>query len=81
MDQDRLTRLIEFFIIGVAMGVTEDLIAIVLATNAEIRPHVIGIVVLVAVPFAILSELVVDSSKFVYFENVAAWLASQFQDR
>ena len=46
------------------MGVTEDLIAIHFATEAVITPHVFKVALFVALPFAIISELVVDSKIF-----------------
>ena len=62
--RQRLIRFLEFLFIGVAMGLVEDLLAIVLATDAEIEPQVVLIVLLVAIPFAALSELVVDHPNF-----------------
>ena len=56
-------RVLEFFIIGVIAGIVEDVIAIRAATDAIIDWKVIGIVALVAIPFAILSELIVDHFK------------------
>lgn len=55
-------RLIEFFIVGLLMGVTEDLLAILLATDAELNLKVVAVAALVAFPFAIISELIVDSA-------------------
>ncbi|MEF8902910.1 MAG: hypothetical protein V5A29_03090 [Haloarculaceae archaeon] len=49
------------------MGVTEDVIAIAMTTDVEISPEMVGVVV-VALPFAVLSELVVDHPAFGYFE-------------
>lgn len=72
MDPPRLARLLEFFSIGVLMGVTEDLTVVLLATNEEITLEVIGIIVLVAIPFAGLSELVVDRPEFDLLECFAA---------
>lgn len=60
----RFERFIEFLLIGVAMGVIEDLLAVKLATGEPITLEVIGIVVLVTVPFAAFSELVVDDTDF-----------------
>lgn len=42
----------------------EDLIAISLATNEEIDLRVFMIAFFVALPFAIISELIVDHEKF-----------------
>jgi len=62
--RQRLIRFLEFMVIGVAMGLIEDLLAIVLATDAELEPQVILIVLLVSIPFAALSELIVDHPRF-----------------
>jgi hypothetical protein len=58
------------------MGVTEDIIAIAVTTDAEITPETLGIVLFIVVPFAIVSELVVDHPTFGYFERVAEWVAT-----
>lgn len=57
-------RLAEFLIIGVVMGVTEDLIAVKLATGEKIDLQILFIVLLVALPFAVVSELIVDHPRF-----------------
>lgn len=54
----------EFLLIGVVVGVIEDLIAIFFATETTINFRVFWIVLLVAVPFAFLSEVVVDHPRF-----------------
>ena len=59
-----LARLLEFFIVGLVLGVAEDLIAITLATEQAIDLRVFVIAFLVAFPFAIFSELIVDHDKF-----------------
>ncbi|MDY6769785.1 MAG: hypothetical protein SVU88_02320 [Candidatus Nanohaloarchaea archaeon] len=60
MERRHTERFLEFLVIGVAMGVVEDLIAVKLATGAALDWRVLWIVVLVAIPFAAVSELVVD---------------------
>lgn len=60
----RKLRIIEFLIIGLTLGVAEDLIAIKSATGAEIDFRVFWAAFLVAFPFAVLSELVVDHPNF-----------------
>jgi len=60
----RKLRIIEFLLIGVLMGIIEDLIAITIATDAAIDLNVIWIVFLVALPFAFISEVVVDHPRF-----------------
>lgn len=57
-------RILEFIIIGVGMGVVEDLIAISFATEAQIDIRVILVALAVALPFAYLSEVVVDHPRF-----------------
>jgi hypothetical protein len=57
-------RLIEFLFIGVFMGLAEDLIAVVLATDAELSWSIVFIVFFVALPFAFISEIVVDHPLF-----------------
>jgi hypothetical protein len=61
----RLEIFLEFLIFGVIVGVIEDIIALKFATGEPITPKVIGIVVLVAIPFAFLGEVVVDKIDFV----------------
>ena len=62
--RSRTLRFIEFFVIGVLVGVIEDLIAVRLVTGAPTTFRTIWIVFLVALPFAILSEYVVDHPRF-----------------
>ncbi|MDP3973449.1 MAG: hypothetical protein Q8P92_01320 [Candidatus Daviesbacteria bacterium] len=59
-----LNRFLEFFIVGLILGVLEDLIAISLATEKEIDLRVFVIAFFVAFPFAVFSELIVDHDKF-----------------
>ena len=57
-------RLLEFFLVGLLLGVIEDLIAITLATDAVIDFKVFLIAFFVAFPFAVVSELIVDHENF-----------------
>lgn len=57
-------RLIEFLVIGLVMGIAEDLLAVWFATDAHITPHIFLVVTLVALPFAFVSEIVVDHPRF-----------------
>lgn len=52
------------------MGVIEDLLAIRFATDAVINPKVIFIIVLVAIPFAAFSELIVDRKHFKFMKKL-----------
>lgn len=64
MSRLKKLRLVEFLVIGVLMGVLEDVIAIFFATDAAINFRVILVVLLVAIPFAFISEIVVDHPRF-----------------
>lgn len=59
-----LNRFLEFFLVGLILGVLEDLIAISLATEKVIDFRVFLIAFFVALPFAVFSELIVDHNKF-----------------
>lgn len=64
MTRTKKLRLLEFLVIGVAMGLVEDLIVVTLATGERLSWHIVWVVLVVAVPFAFISEIVVDSPKF-----------------
>lgn len=67
----RLEVFFEFLIFGIALGIVEDLVAIVLATDAKISPKLFLIVLLVTIPFAALGELIVDKT------NWFKWISSR----
>jgi len=58
----KIGRLAEFFVIGVVVGIAEDLIAVYLSTG-QFSFKIVWIVALVAIPFAVISELIVDYYK------------------
>lgn len=74
MERKHVERFFEFLTIGVLMGVIEDLIAISLVTNEPVNPKMILVVLLVAVPFAAFSELIVDHEDFEVTETMMNWL-------
>jgi hypothetical protein len=57
-------RIVEFLVIGVLFGLIEDLIAVRAVSDVMITPRVIFIILAVAIPFAIVSELIVDHPRF-----------------
>lgn len=57
-------RIIEFLVVGVLFGLVEDIIAVKAVSNVLIDFRVVGTVLAVAIPFAIVSELVVDHPRF-----------------
>ena len=68
MRRRHIARFLEFLVIGILMGVTEDLIAIRLTTDEPFTAEMVLIVVLVAIPFAAFAELVIDHEEFEPFE-------------
>jgi len=54
----------ELVVFGIAIGILEDLIAIKLTTGQPISLRILGIIVLVAVPFAVLGEVIFDRIDF-----------------
>ena len=60
----KVRRLLEFFVIGLVFGIIEDLLAITLTTNAKLEWSTVLVVFFIALPFAVISELVVDHPKF-----------------
>ena len=65
MNWRRLEVFLEFLIFGIIVGIAEDLIAIKFATDAQITWHVVLISFLVALPFAVIGELLVDKIDFI----------------
>lgn len=61
----RLEVFLEFLIFGIIVGVIEDLIAVEVVADVAITWHVVGIIVLIAIPFALLGEVLVDRIDFV----------------
>ena len=54
----------ELLVFGIILGITEDLIAIKYAARAPITPRIVGMVILIAIPFAIIGEVVFDRIDF-----------------
>lgn len=65
MNLRKLELIFEFLIFGIVIGITEDLIAIKVTTGSQIDLRIILIVVLIAIPFAVLGELIFDRIDFV----------------
>jgi hypothetical protein len=74
----RLEIFVEFLLFGVVMGVAEDLIAVYLSTGEPITWHIIGIVILVAIPFAVIGEIIVDKQDLFHFYKLPTTLRSGF---
>lgn len=71
MQKKNVYRFLEFFIVGFLMGITEDIIAIRFATDATITPYVILVAAVVALPFAVFSEIIVDRTHIKFLKK--AW--------
>jgi hypothetical protein len=61
----KLEVMLEFLIFGIVLGVVEDAIAVKLISGEPITWSVVGIIVLITIPFAVLGELVVDNVSIV----------------
>lgn len=68
--KQKLERFTEFLIFGVILGITEDMIAVMLVTGESLTFRMVGIVVMVTIPFAAFSELVVDSDEYRITEKI-----------
>lgn len=69
MEKKHIERFLEFLLVGIGMGVVEDLLAVKIATGAVIDLNVIIIVTLIAIPFAAFSELIVDREDFKFLNR------------
>jgi len=61
----RIEVFLEFLLFGVIMGVAEDLIAVKLATGETITWKMVVIITIVAIPFAIIGEYIVDKKDLI----------------
>lgn len=61
----RYEVMFEFLLFGIVIGVSEDLLAVHLTTGETITWSMIGIVIVLAIPFAFIGELVADHVDFV----------------
>ncbi|HEX9722175.1 MAG TPA: hypothetical protein VGA53_02825 [Candidatus Paceibacterota bacterium] len=61
----RIEVFAEFLVFGIVVGVIEDIIAVKVVANAAITWHTVGVIILIAIPFAVLGEFVVDRIDFV----------------
>lgn len=64
MKWKKIEVMFEFLIFGILIGITEDLIAVKLTTGAPFTAKMIGIIVLIAIPFAIIGEIIADRIDF-----------------
>lgn len=62
--KERTSRLLEFLIVGIGMGVTEDILAVWLVSGNPVKLTDMWLVLVIALPFAFISEWVVDHPNF-----------------
>lgn len=63
----RLEVIFEFLVFGIVVGIVEDVLAVKLTTGEPITLKMIGIIVLLAIPFAIVAEVIADNIDFSKF--------------
>lgn len=73
----RKLRIIEFVIIGLIANSLDNIIAIRFAAGAELSPMVLARILIFVLPFAILSELIVDHPDF--WKKVMKFLKVEIQ--
>jgi hypothetical protein len=64
MNWKRVEVFLEFLLFGLVMGIAEDLIAVFVVTGEPITWKILGVVTLVAIPFAAIGELIVDRTNW-----------------
>lgn len=67
MKAKKIETYFEFLVFGIAFGIIEDLIAVKLITGETITWRMVGIIVLVAIPFAFFGEIIIDNANLVKF--------------
>lgn len=65
-NQEKLnnSRVLEFLIFGVLVGILENIILVSFISGIKIDWQIIGIMFLIVLPFAVLTELIVDHPRF-----------------
>ncbi|MDD4606852.1 MAG: hypothetical protein PHS07_00725 [Patescibacteria group bacterium] len=69
MNPKKIEVMFEFLIFGIVVGVIEDLLAVKLVTGETIDCRAIWIVVVIAIPFAVIGEIFADKIDFVKLYN------------
>lgn len=60
----KIEVMLEFLIFGIVVGVIEDVVAVTVTTGEPITWKMVGIIVLIAIPFAVLGEIFADNVDF-----------------
>jgi hypothetical protein len=69
MKKKHINRFLEFLLIGMAMGIVEDLIAVSVVSGNPIDLRTVFVIALIAFPFAAFSELIVDRKDFSFLRS------------
>ncbi len=62
MKQKYLKRFAEFLVIGILFNIADNILSLRVVGNTAITLRVVGLVFLLALPFAVISELIVDGA-------------------
>ncbi|MBI4132776.1 MAG: hypothetical protein HY473_01610 [Candidatus Sungbacteria bacterium] len=62
MKQKYLKRFAEFLVIGIVFNIADNLVSLSVVSDTVITLRVVGIVLLLTLPFAVISELIVDGA-------------------
>lgn len=65
MNPKRIEVIFEFLVFGLVIGIVEDVLAVKLVTGESITWRTIGIIILIAIPFAVIGEIFADKIDFV----------------
>ncbi len=57
-------RFLEFLLVGLLMNMAEDTVAVYFSSGLKISWNIVAVVFLTALPFAFISEYIVDHPKF-----------------
>lgn len=60
----RIEVMLEFLIFGIVIGVVEDILAVFITTGEPITFRIVGLVIMIAIPFAIIGEIFADNVDF-----------------
>jgi len=61
----KIELIFELLIFGIILGVMEDIIVVKILTDEPITWHAIYIIILIAIPFAIIGEVIIDKVDFI----------------
>ena len=77
--EKKIEVIFEFLIFGIIVGIIEDVIAVKIVSGEPITYKVIGIIFIIAVPFAIIGEIVADNIDFIaIFKRIIGFFKKQF---